>query len=145
MPPTANRQLQPVKMGRTARLIKTPDARAFDKELELYKKNGSFRFKKHHIDYLHEVLNQNPLSGLVVNCYFVFPKSKVISKANTIKKLDANNRLKSTLDAVSYLTEIDDSRFFTGICEKVICNKTISPYVIVTMEWTELRLSLIHI
>lgn len=71
-----------------------------------------------------ELITQDQSLALRVDCYFAFPKEKLLSKTNKakspIKTLDANNRLKACLDSVSRVIQIDDKHFVTGLCEKVI-------------------------
>lgn len=61
---------------------------------------------------------------LQIDCFFVFHDDRVFSTPNKkVLRIDANNRLKGQLDAVSTVVGIDDSYFFSGNCEKVTSSK----------------------
>lgn len=87
-------------------------------------------------------ITADPTLALKVDCFFAFPKEKLISKTakakSPIKTLDANNRLKSCLDSVSRIIQIDDKHFVTGVCEKVV-SETDSTDVWVVIRKTKLK------
>lgn len=114
MPPTANKQLMPVR----GRLIKTNAARVFDKQIAFYRLS-QFR-KLETLKLQMSALLQKEKCLFSVHYYFCFPKDRLISKKNEIKMLDSTNRLKSTEDALSKLIEIDDKYFNQNRVEKVI-------------------------
>jgi hypothetical protein len=57
---------------------------------------------------------------LRVDVFIVFHVERIFSSVNKkVLTLDANNRIKASLDAVANLLDIDDKYFFRGDCEKV--------------------------
>jgi Holliday junction resolvase RusA-like endonuclease len=62
---------------------------------------------------------RNSLKGLKkterlgVACVFWFEKSRIVCKDGSSKRLDLDNRAKATLDKLSKLIGIDDSRFWS--------------------------------
>jgi hypothetical protein len=75
---------------------------------------------------------------LRVDCDFVFPRSKLITKKNTLKKVDYSNRLKQTLDELARLIEVDDSHFISGyFCKKISDND--EAYVDITISESNLE------
>jgi hypothetical protein len=96
-------------------MIKTKQARLFNNQVNhyIYRCNQKEEFKL-----LKEIVDSG--HSLRVDAYFIFPRSKLITKKNTLKKIDANNRLKPALDGLADLIGIDDSHFVSGNCQKVI-------------------------
>lgn len=132
MPPTANRQL----IIAHGRLIKSNQARSFDKEISRWIVNNK-----------NEVLSAKTFaerliaSGvyLRVDVEFFFPVNYIFSKTkrakSVVKRIDVNNRLKSILDAVSIILDIDDRFFFSHFIKKKVsvddtafCNVTIHSF-----------------
>lgn len=72
--------------------------------------------------------------GLVlkVDCYFIFERSSIYTKKNTVKKTDHHNRIKAALDGLSKAIGIDDSYFFTVNAHKVIGERESITFVITT-------------
>lgn len=114
MPPTANKQLMPVR----GRLIKTNAARVFDKQIAFYK---LVNFKK--IEELKGRMEALLKKGAVfrLEIYFCFPREKLFTKKNEMKMLDVDNRLKSCTDSFVKLIGIDDKHFVQTKIEKVLC------------------------
>lgn len=113
MPPTANEQLAVYR----GRMMKTSKARLFDSMIERYRlKNNKILLG------LREDLLKDLENGFLlrVDTYFCFSYERLITKKATIKTIDTNNRIKSTLDAVSKAIGIDDKYFVSGYSEKVI-------------------------
>jgi hypothetical protein len=108
MSPTSNHMLMVIR----GRLIKSNDARKYSKQCELWgaQNRGS-------INKLKEILKDKTLR---VDCCFVFPRSKLITKKNTLKKVDWGNRVKQTHDELAKLIGVDDSHFISGYCEKSV-------------------------
>jgi Holliday junction resolvase RusA-like endonuclease len=119
IPPSQNEQLT-INRGR---FIKKKGARIFDslianyslihfKKLDAYKKE------------LKDLLDQG--FALQINMIFVFHIDRVFTKtkkaASPYKRIDTNNRIKSSIDAVSKLLEIDDMLFFFETAEKQTCD-----------------------
>lgn len=142
IPPSTNKQLIPIRRGRNTRFIKSKEARAFDSKIELFDVVHKNRLADIH-NSLRAVLTKGDYIGLEVNCYFVFNHNQVITTSkqaqHKFKRMDANNRLKSMIDAVSKLIGIDDSYILTGLCEKVICLPTQQEQAIVTIKKIKLR------
>lgn len=122
-------------------MIKTNKAREYDNRVKEYiDKNieNAVRAKRELSDVV-----ANKFSGLSVDCYFSFNESRIITKTKKaeswVKVLDANNRLKSCLDAVSKTIGIDDKFFITGVCEKVICKDGQDESVTIVIKKTMIR------
>lgn len=133
LPPSVNQYLMPVagamkfnkKTGRAYRgagWVKTAIHRAFEEDCQTWRYKNHSIFKKA-FDSLKEVKDTYSRDGkfltLRVDTYFVFHAKRVWAVDGHIKRIDADNRLKPCLDAISRLFEIDDSHFFAGGCEKV--------------------------
>lgn len=135
MPPSINQQLMSVR----GRMIKTRVAHQFDSEVNRFIIKNLRNAEKIR-DEIRPILKEN---GLRIDCFFCFHEPRVLTKTKKakdwVKVLDANNRLKSTLDAVSRLIGVDDKFFFTGICEKVICKSLDEEQVIIKITPTTLR------
>ena len=58
-----------------------------------------------------------------LNLDFCFTSSQVFTKDGRYKKIDMNNRIKSAVDAISRLLEIDDSLFFSHLCQKLVTDQ----------------------
>ena len=76
---------------------------------------------------------------LKVDYYFVFPKSKLLTKDNRFKMLDSANRIKSCQDGLASIIGIDDKMFVTGVVEKVICDEDKEAHVIIHIQESVLR------
>jgi hypothetical protein len=70
--------------------------------------------------------------------YFVFTRDRLVSKKDTIKKLDSSNRLKASLDGLSKILDVDDCRFITGSYHKVYCRFPQDEQVIIVVKNTAL-------
>jgi hypothetical protein len=110
IPPTSNRFLIPAN----GRLIKSPEARRYEGTMHIY----ALRFFKQ-IEAIAEAFKGKHLR---VDRYFIFHKSRLITKKDTLKKLDSSNRVKILDDSVSKLIGIDDCYFITGVAEKLWCD-----------------------
>lgn len=114
------------------RLIKSQEGRRYAASIQ------SYALTKHHeIKKIKEELK--PSDILKVDFYFVFRRSRIISKKNEYKKLDAHNRLKSAADGLADIIGIDDKQFITGICEKVICEEHEREQIIIHISKTHQR------
>lgn len=72
--------------------------------------------------------------GLVlrIDTYFIFKRSSIFTKKNTVKKKDHTNHIKLAHDALAKCLDIDDCYFFSGNCEKVIGERESITFVITT-------------
>lgn len=127
IPPTSNRFVIPAH----GRLIKSPEARKYETTLRVYELRN---FKE-----IEAIRSCFAGKTLCVDRYFVFDKTRVISKKDTIKKLDTSNRVKILDDCVSKLIGIDDCMFITGICEKLWCDNPKDEQVIVRFSEYNIR------
>lgn len=132
LPPSINEYLIPVsgrmktsKTGKSYRgsaWVKTAKHRLFEEDCLTWRYKNHSLFKRA-FDSLRELkdiyLKDKKPFVLRVDTYFVFHYKRVWALDGAIKRLDADNRLKPCLDAISRLFEIDDSHFFAGGCEKV--------------------------
>lgn len=114
MCPTANRLLMPSR----GRLISTPEKRIWESEVNIFSlRNRNALLKAQKI--IHEFISLGD-PYLSVDLYHCFCKEKLFSKQNKVKKIDSNNRMKASIDAISNLLSIDDMYFFEGQCKKII-------------------------
>lgn len=142
LPPSANEQLMTARPNgkRFTRMIKTLKARAFDDDLRLWmlkNKDQIFQIRQH----AKAMVSDETKTYLRVDCYFAFQNDRLFSKTKRakdfVKRLDANNRLKSSLDALSHILNIDDRYFWTGLCEKVSCDSAQDEQIIMKVSaWT---------
>lgn len=79
-----------------------------------------------HIRWVYESLNLEPskFTRYALDCNFYFLKSRLLCKNGKTKKLDVDNRLKATFDAVSSLLQFDDSLIYEGTFMKTITEAT---------------------
>jgi hypothetical protein len=127
IPPSINAQL----CSSRGRLIKTNEARAFDNAIYVY----SLKTRRDLLGH-QEKVKKWISEGLMlrVDCYFSLLKTEVFSKKGDPKAKDQNNFLKSSLDAVAKLIEVDDKYFFSNICEKVICKRECDRYATIIIN-----------
>lgn len=114
MSPSANRLLMPMR----GRLISTPQKRTWEKQVQLYRAKHILELNRINF-FLKKYISSTEVPALRVDAFHCFPQKKLFTKQGHPKKIDANNRLKGTLDAVSNLIGIDDKYFFNGNCEKI--------------------------
>lgn len=94
------------------RLIKSSAGRAYSNQCAIWAlKNKSA------LDKLREILRGKTLR---VDCAFVFPREKLITKKNTLKKLDFTNRIKVCQDELAKIIGVDDAHFISGYCQKMV-------------------------
>lgn len=111
------------------RLVKSKEARLYSiKVNQWYLKNKSA------VDKIKEILRGKTLR---VDCVFYFPKEKLLTKKNTLKKLDYSSRIKSCHDELAKLIGVDDSHFISGYCCKKISDND-EAYVDITISEAKL-------
>lgn len=108
MPPSSNHLFVPFR----GRLIKSSEGRKYSAQCKIWGTQNRGTVNK-----IKEILKDKTLR---VDCVFVFPESKLLTKKNTLKKCDWMNRLKQTCDELSDLIGVDDSCFISGYCCKKI-------------------------
>lgn len=114
MAPTVNNSKTLSRWGRT--IIKSAIHRAFESEVRAWQiKNNIDLIKcRARID----DVNLGQDECLKVDLYFCFPKDDIFTKTKKAKspfqKIDRDNRVKPTMDALSKIFAIDDSVFFSG-------------------------------
>ncbi len=94
------------------RLIKSSAGRNYSKQVQTWAQKN-----KGTIDKLKVILRGKTLR---VDCAFFFPKSKLVTKKNTLKRIDWSNRIKLVHDNLADLIGVDDSHFISGYCCKKI-------------------------
>lgn len=114
IPNSINQQWQISSHGR--RMIKSKEARAFDDAVFVYGLKNKTRLLKISDMVKTWLLVDEVIS---VDCHFVLERRELYTKKNEIKSLDQNNFLKSSLDAVAKLIDVDDKYFFSNTCTKV--------------------------
>jgi Holliday junction resolvase RusA-like endonuclease len=126
--PSQNKQL----MVSRGRMIKTSIAREFDQKMLLYKiKHAQI------INNIKQNIGKDEV--FKVDCYFVFHKKRIFTKTKELKRIDSDNLLKSTRDAVSKLIEHDDKFFVTGIVERIWCENESDEQSIVVLSSSKIR------
>jgi hypothetical protein len=109
------------------RFIKSVEGRKYDASVEMYKLR-EFRILEEFSKLV------KPTDVFNVDMYFVFARDRLVSKKETIKKLDATNRLKASHDGLSKILGIDDCRFITGSYHKVYCRFPQDEQVIIVVK-----------
>lgn len=127
LPPSSNQLYASVN----GRLIKSTEGRKYDASVEMY---GLREFKI--LDQFKELVK--PTDVFHVDMYFVFMRDRLISKKESIKRLDATNRLKASHDGLSKILGIDDCRFVTGSYHKTYCRFPQDEQVIILVKKTAL-------
>lgn len=94
------------------RLVKSNEGRNYAKKVQTWAQKN-----KSTIDKLKAILRGKTLR---VDCAFFFPKSKLVTKKNTLKRIDWSNRIKLVHDNLADLIGVDDSHFISGYCCKKI-------------------------
>lgn len=125
LPPTSNHLYMPIN----GRLIKTTEARKYAAAVEMYKLR-EFRILD---EFKANVKDKDVFD---VSCHFSFCRDRVYSKKETLKKLDASNRIKQTHDGLSKILDIDDCRFVSGGFSKVYCKSQQDEQVIIVVRKT---------
>jgi len=118
MPPSQNKQLMVCR----GRMIKTKDARQFDNAFDVYaliRKRGL----EASVNRINEWLTVDGFNSLRVDLEFFFPREKLWTKKNTIKRLDTGNRMKAVLDKLSMALGVDDSLFIESYIKKTVGDK----------------------
>lgn len=94
------------------RLIKSSEGRLYVKRVQAWAIPHRRTIEK-----LRHILKGKTLR---VDYSFMFPKSRLVTKKNTIKRLDFTSFVKAAQDALSELIGVDDSHFICGFFEKRI-------------------------
>lgn len=119
IPPSANRQMT-ISNGR---FIKNSEARIFDGKIQEYRLRN-WRI----IEQAKKEVDLWIRSGiqLEIDLFFVFHEKRVFTKGvkakSPYKRIDSNNRIKSSIDAVCKLLEFDDMIIFKETSHKVTCD-----------------------
>lgn len=121
MSPSSNQLYASVR----GRLIKSSEGRNYALKMHIWAQRH-----KSTIDKLKEILRGKTLR---VDCVFYFPKSKLITKKNTLKRLDWSNRIKALHDSLSDVIGVDDSHFISGYCCKKISDND-EAYIDITIS-----------
>jgi len=132
MPSSSNHRLIPSR----GRLIKSNEARLYDREIQIWSLRNKNKLVSYKIE-LRELIQKGFM--LKVSVILNWEKSKLLTKKGEPKKNDLDNRLKSCLDAVSKLVEIDDKYIIEISAIKKFWDKNYSS-VDVTIEkasWDE--------
>ena len=91
------------------RIIKTKEARLFDLSVKGWILRNHFTVER-----IRKEAAIALKSGfqLKIICYFCFQSTDIWTQKGEVKRLDVNNRLKPTLDAIAMAIGIDDKYFF---------------------------------
>lgn len=126
MPGTSNHLFIPMR----GRLVKSSEGRKYSNQCAIWGAQNRGALNK-----LREILKDQTLR---VDCDFVFPRSKLLTKKNTLKKCDWGNRVKQTHDELAKLIGVDDSHFISGYCCKKISDNDES-YIDITISAEEME------
>ena len=118
-------------MPAQGRLIKTTEARSYESTFKLY--------ELRHFKQIEAIRSAFKAKTLSVDYFFVFHKARVLTKQNTLKKIDVANRVKIIQDCLSKIIDIDDCFFVTGKLEKLWCEDAKDEQVIVKISEASLR------
>lgn len=133
LPPSVNEYLMPSigklkinkKTGKSytsAGWIKTAVHRVFEEDCHIWRYKNLAEYKNilKAMDQIKEEYKQKGKHLILrIDICFVFHYSRVWTVGGGIKRIDADNRLKPCLDAISSLLGLDDAHFFSDSCEKV--------------------------
>jgi Holliday junction resolvase RusA-like endonuclease len=95
------------------------ELKVFKTRCELFKRQHSEKFNQFSLQCMNWV-NQGYV--LRMDSYCIFEHSRIWTKDNKPKQLDADNRRKALQDAVFELLNIDDKHVFCGNIEKATCD-----------------------
>lgn len=126
MSPTSNTLYTPIN----SRLVKSNAGRMYESKVKFWS------FSKFKL--LQEIKSTFKDKHLQVDCVFVFPKSRLVSKKHTLKRLDYSNRIKCVHDMLAELIDIDDSYFVSGTSKKAF-GPDDREYINITISATELE------
>ena len=136
LPPSVNEYLMPIagptkysfNRGRRfqqARLVKTAIHKKYELSIDNWI-NKNIESVRSLQKLVAEEVNHNLKAGkpfaLKVDMYFVFEKSRILTKNNKAERLDRDNRIKPLQDQLSKIIGIDDKYIFSGNAEKLICS-----------------------
>lgn len=125
--PSINEIYKPIR----GRFVKGESGRIYDKKIQAYKLRN-FRI----LQQAHEMFKGHTLC---VDKYFVFHNKRLYCKDGSIKKIDVENFLKSSIDGLAELLGIDDKMFKSGITEAVSCEKEEQQQLIVKITLHKMR------
>jgi hypothetical protein len=117
LPPSVNEYLAIVK----GRQIKTRVHRQYSyacRYFYLENKNKIDAIKNKLIYAMHGCFDKNITFALHIDYIFHFERSRILTKKNQAKVLDASNRLKPCADQFASMIKIDDKYFFSESCRK---------------------------
>lgn len=107
---------------RVGRLVKTKEARHFEELCVLWSlqnRDKLAKVKHNLLEVQRQCEARKERFALKVECFFAFEESRIFTVNNKNEQLDADNRLKPTLDGLKLVLGIDDKAFFHASCEKV--------------------------
>jgi Holliday junction resolvase RusA-like endonuclease len=136
LPPSVNEYLMPIagptkysfNRGRRfqqARLVKTAIHKKYEQIVEYWinkNKESVTTLQKLISSEMNHNLKANKPFALKIDMYFVFEKSRILTKNNKAERLDRDNRIKPLQDQLSKIIGIDDKYIFSGNAEKLICS-----------------------
>ena len=117
-------------------MIKTSDARKYDQAIEQW-----IKLNQKQVMAARQWSGKKWIEGhreFKVTLYYCFERSRLITKANTLKKIDTSNRTKVALDKIAHIIGIDDMHFIEDHGSKVIANDG-QDEMIVKIETTKLK------
>lgn len=136
MPPSSNQQYSTViKMVggfRQTRRVKSKEAAIYQRAFQSWSIVNSAKIKE-----VKAIVNAWN-TGLECTMYFIFPREKLLTKKNQLKKLDVTNRIKQIHDLLADALDIDDSWHIRTVEEKVL-GASSTAFVIAVLRPQKLR------
>jgi Holliday junction resolvase RusA-like endonuclease len=115
--------------GKTRRYA-TKELKQFKKEAELW----ALKNKEQIVKAKKLIQDQD---WVEISIYICVMSQKLYTKKKMIKKWDASNRIKATLDALTKMLDKDDAHFFINRVEKVITLD--QPHLMITLKPTTIK------
>jgi len=117
------------------RLIKSSESRIYDKQCQMW---GLKNWKV--LEAIKKAVESTKLPYAVeLDCTFVFLHARLVGKKNQLKKLDAMNRMKNSIDNFCKVAQFDDSLIVGGAFKKITCDNSRDEQVIFNLRLTQLQ------
>lgn len=131
MPPTSNHMYASVQ----GRLIKSKESREYRQRCDFWALRN-IRV----LNAVRDAISKTSLPHTIeLDTTFCFLEARLVSKKNTIKRLDATSRIKGSHDEFCRILEIDDSIITGGRFEKVSCESSNQEGVLFKIRLSKLR------
>lgn len=148
LPHSVNNSLQRSRSAR--RFIKTPEARAYDREVEAWERIKRLKYRPGQttqgpdFDQRVEIIKQWVNQGyqLKADYYFLFHVERLIWKnKQTLRVIDTDNRIKPLQDALSEVVQVEDHHIISGHRERIATHNKEDECAIIVISRTKLKVS----